>query len=258
MSAADQLYASPLFQQIAGGTWRPGGLALTRHALELCAFPPRSEILDIGCGQGASLALLRELGMNGTGLDNTCSLTEDFPFVRADAQDPPFPDASFDGILCECVLSLLPDAEQALRRFVSILRPKGKLLLSDLYLRQETTILPDKAWIGSSCLAGARTRQGLERLLQKSGFDLLHTEDHTACLKELAARLLWYGDASLKNLLHRKNDAAEALRGPAGSCACGAVRSGGLRYGYGLWIATPSSRSVCPDEDTFSGENLRT
>ena len=121
------LYASALFQRIAGGTWRPGGTELTRHGLDLCAFAQGSKILDVGCGQGASLAVLRNRGLNGTGLDKECSLVEPFPFVRADAQDPPFADGSFDGILCECVLSLLPDAERALRRFAAVLRPGGKL-----------------------------------------------------------------------------------------------------------------------------------
>ena len=185
------LYASAAFQSIAGGTWRPGGTALTRHALELCAFAPGSDVLDIGCGKGASLALARELGLNGTGLDRENSLAEPFPFVQADAQNPPFPDASFDGILCECVLSLLPDAGQALHRFAEILRPNGRLLLSDLFLRGATG--PAERTPGFSCLAGARTRQETEYLLAENGFTLLHFEDHTASLKELAARLPAFG-----------------------------------------------------------------
>lgn len=232
------LYASALFQRIAGETWRPGGTALTRHALELCSFTPGSDILDIGCGQGASLALVRSLGLNGTGLDKERAITEDFPFVLADAQDPPFPEKSFDGILCECVLSLLPDAGLALRRFARILRTEGRLVLSDLYVRTSSGSAVT-GQNGSSCLAGARTRQDLEELLEESGLALLHFEDHTAGLKELAARLLWYGDESLCSLLRGQTgtkDDASIL----GSCTCGSLRPGGTRYGYGLWIASPA------------------
>lgn len=240
MTAADTpLYASSVFQSIAGGTWRPGGTALTRHGLEMCALAPGSDILDIGCGTGASLALAREFGLHGTGLDRECSLTEPFPFVQADAQNPPFSDASFDGILCECVLSLLPDAGQALRRFSAILRPEGRLLLSDLFVHGTAGAAGHAP--GSSCLAGARTRQETERLMAEHGFALLHFEDHTASLKELAARLLWYGDADLCHLLRggRPSDAVPA------SGSCGSPRPGGLRYGYGLWIAAPA-RNIRP------------
>lgn len=234
-AAASSLYASSVFQSIAGGAWRPGGTALTRHGLELCALAPGSTVLDVGCGSGASLALVRELGLNGTGLDRECSLTEPFPFVQADAQNPPFPDASFDAILCECVLSLLPGAGQALHRFAEILKPEGRLLLSDLFVRGgEPSARPSP---GTSCLAGARTRQETERLLTEHGFSLLHFEDHTASLKELAARLLWYGDESVCGFL-RGGRSAEA--GAFRDCACGSLRPGGLRYGYGLWIAVPA------------------
>ncbi len=230
------LYASAAFQSIAGGTWRPGGTALTRHALELCAFAPGSDVLDIGCGKGASLALARELGLNGTGLDRENSLAEPFPFVQADAQNPPFPDASFDGILCECVLSLLPDAGQALHRFAEILRPNGRLLLSDLFLRGAAG--PAEHTPGFSCLAGARTRQETEYLLAENGFTLIHFEDHTASLKEMAARLLWYGDESLCNLLRGGRPSGDAS---SGSCVCASLRPGRPNYGYGLWIASSES-----------------
>ena len=46
------------FQRAAGETWRPGGLALTRRALELgarcCGFAPGARLLDMGCGAGAA------------------------------------------------------------------------------------------------------------------------------------------------------------------------------------------------------------
>ena len=230
------LYASALFQRIAGGTWRPGGTELTRHGLDLCAFAQGSKILDVGCGQGASLAVLRNRGLNGTGLDKECSLVEPFPFVRADAQDPPFADGSFDGILCECVLSLLPDAERALRRFAAVLRPGGKLLLSDLYVRSAPHVSPSFS-PGSSCLAGARPRRDLEDMLARCGFTVLHAEDHTVRLKEMAARLLWYGDEELRRMV--RNDRGCDLTGTDAHCGCVAFGGGGTRFGYGLWVAAP-------------------
>ncbi|HJD96609.1 DVU_1556 family methyltransferase [Mailhella massiliensis] len=213
------LYTSALFRRIAGGAWRPGGEELTRHGLELCAFPPGSRILDAGCGAGASLRVLSSLGLHGTGLDREYHLSEPFPFVQGDAQNLPFADHSFDGMLCECVLSLLPEPEHALRSFAAVLRPGGKLLLSDLFLL-EGSPLPG----GTGCSSGARPLRAMEEMLDRAGFSLLFFENHSLRLKELAAKLLWYGDAGL----------CASLRGSPSSCACS---SGRARYGYGLWIA---------------------
>ena len=233
MADSSPLYASALFQRIAGGAWRPGGEELTRHGLALCSFAGGAHILDVGCGAGASLRVLSSLGLHGTGLDRECSLSEPFPFVQADAANPPFDDDTFDGILCECVLSLLPDPEQALRRFTAILRPGGKLLLSDLYLPGDAL----SSGRGTGCAAGARTRSAVEDMLARAGFSLLVFEDHSAALRELAAKLLWYGDETR----------CAQLR--PGACACSS--EGRVRRGYGLWIAA-CPKAALPGEKAQS------
>lgn len=221
MPSDSPLYASALFQSISGGAWHPGGEELTRRGLALCGFPPGACILDAGCGSGAGLRVISDLGLCGTGLDRECRLSEPFPFVQADVQNPPFAEDSFDGILCECVLSLLPEPEKALGRFASILRPGGKLLLSDLFVRGSSPV-PGAA---AGCAAGARTLREMEDMLAGAGLLLLAFEDHSAALRELAAKLLWYGDDTLRARLR------------TGSCSCGASRGG---LGYGLWLATPA------------------
>ncbi len=212
------LYASELFQRIAGDAWRPGGEELTRRGLTLCGFAPGARVLDIGCGAGASLALLRSLGLRGTGLDRECHLREALPLVLGDAQAPPFADGTFDGLLCECVLSLLTEPEETLRRFAAMLRPGGRLLLTDLFAHGAA---PAAA---GGCMGGARSPAAMDALLRAAGFDILAFEDHSPALKELAAKLLWYGDADLRAL----------LRGERG-CSCSSQR----RCGYGLWVAAP-------------------
>ena len=222
-AAASSLYASSVFQSIAGGAWRPGGTALTRHGLELCALAPGSTVLDVGCGSGASLALAREIGLNGTGLDRECSLTEPFPFVQADAQNPPFPDASFDAILCECVLSA-PARRVAGAASLCRNSEAGAESCCFPIFSCAAASLPQRLRPAHPALRAARTRQETERLLTEHGFVLLHFEDHTASLKELAARLLWYGDESVCGFL-RGGRSAEA--GASRDCACGSLRPGG-------------------------------
>jgi len=85
--------------------------------------------------------------------------------------------------------------------------------------------LPEKyAAPGSSCLAGARPESAWRGLVEASGLHLLHFEDNSRALVELAARMIWYGDDSTR---------------PVQGCKCGGTAPGKSwrAYGYGLWIA---------------------
>ncbi len=77
---------------------------------------------------------------------------------------------------------------------------------------------------GSSCLAGARPESAWRGLMEAAGLRLLHFEDNSRALVELAARMIWYGD-----------DATRPVQG----CECGGAAPGKAwrAYGYGLWIA---------------------
>lgn len=82
---------------------------------------------------------------------------------------------------------------------------------------------------GSSCLAGARPESVWRGLVEAAGLHLLHFEDNSRALVELAARMIWYGDdATLPSANHGSQ-----------GCACGGAAPGKAwrAYGYGLWIA---------------------
>ena len=233
------LWERPDFRRAAGDAWRPGGVALTCRALDRCAasgwLRPGGLVLDMGSGAGATLRLLAERGYRAVGLDKhadaaaladenwagTCAL------VCADIAQPPLAAASADCVLCECVLSLLADPLAALRAGHAALRPGGVLVVSDLMLRQGYASAPADSGlggVGSSCLAGARAQDEWRGIMEAAGFTLAYFEDNSRALVELAARMVWYGDADT---------------GQGKGCACGGAAPGkNLRaYGYGLWIA---------------------
>lgn len=221
------LWAQPAFRAVAGATWRPGGEDLTRHGLALCAFARGSRVLDVGCGTGATLALLRGLGCEAVGLDSTISITDKgrggHPVICGDAAHLPFASAGFDGLVMECVLSLMADSGDVLRQCGRILKPGGRMLLTDMVAKDggrplPEAILPQDAGhsgrpgqAGISCHERALSRSAMEALFMGAGLSVRTFEDHTAELRELAARLVWYGQADRKAF-----------------CACGT--------GYGLWI----------------------
>lgn len=101
-------------------------------------FPPNGEVLDIGCGRGEFLALLRASGRRGLGLDLSDSMLaeahdEGLDCVKADALEflKARPAASLDGVFSAQVVEHLEP--EYLRRLVSecfrALRPGATLLL---------------------------------------------------------------------------------------------------------------------------------
>ena len=112
-----------------------------RLARYLPLFPEGGEVLDIGCGRGEFLALLRERGGRPIGLDLSDSMLEEaraqgLDCFKADALDflQDRPAASLDGIFSSQVIEhFQPDY---LRRFISAafraLRPGAPLLLETM------------------------------------------------------------------------------------------------------------------------------
>ena len=146
----------------------PGGEEHTRRMLELAALPAGASVLDLGAGAGESLALLRTLGYDARGID----LAPRAPLVeRGDLLRSGLPDGSFDAVLSQCAFFVSGDQREALREAYRLLRPGGKLLLSDVFFEEP------------------------EPLLRGAGFTLLHAEDMTAPWREYFIEALWRGDA---------------------------------------------------------------
>lgn len=173
-------YESTKLRSVTGPTIRPGGLTLTDRALDFCCFPTGAQLLDVGCGSGATVEhLCSRYGFSTRGVDTSPALIAEgmgrnpaLALEEARAEALPFEAESRDGILCECVLSLLEEPIRALAEFRRVLRSNGYLILSDMYSRD----------------TAARGR--IEGWLSECGFATLLWEDHTHFLKELAARLI--------------------------------------------------------------------
>ena len=194
IQALATLHESASLRAVTGSLLRPGGFRLTERGIAFCDFPPSARIVDIGCGTGASVAYLHEkYHFTLLGLDSSEDLLREngqmgaCSFALARAEELPLFHGVCDGILCECVLSLLLEPQRVLSEFARVLHPGGYLIISDLYDRcqeqSETTCLGKS----NSVL---RNRIALESLVVAAGFDLLVWEDHTNCLKELAAQLI--------------------------------------------------------------------
>ena len=191
-------------QDVAGETLRPGGLALTRQLLGFGQFSAGSRILDAGCGLGATLRYLtQDCRLTAVGVDCAGSLlaaarkqSSTLPLVCAALENLPFAAASFDAIICECVLSQTP-VKAPLAEFSRVVRGGGLLLLSDLYRKAE-------ALKGAPGLA---TKEQITIMLAATGFKVVHWEDRTRDLRQLAAQLIMASGSASDNLFGWSNHA---------------------------------------------------
>lgn len=199
--------------EAADGTLRPGGLELTGYALGYCDFPDGSRILDAGCGTAATARHLVKAGkLSVVGVDRSPTLLAEarrlcpqVPLVLAELEQLPFADGSFDGVVCECVLSQT-DAAVVLSGFRRILRPGGFLIQSDLYRKTErgpagsSTMDCPGGPSESSTAEMLATKKETVDLLESAGFETVLWQDRSADLKRLALRLIMAPGSSSGNL----------------------------------------------------------
>ncbi|MDR0882276.1 MAG: class I SAM-dependent methyltransferase [Candidatus Adiutrix sp.] len=228
MAARTNPYEGEELRAVCGETLRPGGLAVTRDALEFCHFRPGARLLDVGCGPGGTLKFLKEMGYEAVGVEKSPLLAAEAraqgPVWEADFHHLPLADNWAEGLVAECVLSLALDPEQALAEWGRVLQPGGRLILSDVILKDGAAPLPPAT--DSGCLAGAVTLTTLINRLERGGYALVHQRDYGQAWRELAAQLVWrYGSADILRQLWARE---------AGD-SCGCFR--GRDFTYGLLIA---------------------
>jgi SAM-dependent methyltransferase len=91
-------------------------------------------VLDVGCGPGYVSSAAAQRGASPIGLDFSTQMIgiarKMFPqieFREGDAQNLPFPDASFDRVLANFALLHLAEPERACAEACRVLKPRGKL-----------------------------------------------------------------------------------------------------------------------------------
>jgi len=163
---------------------------------------PGEVVVDLGSGGGLDVFLAaKKVGPTGRaiGIDMTQEMIDraqanavsggydNVEFHLATIDRIPLPDASVDCVISNCVLNLAPDKPAVFREIARILKPGGRLAVSDIALKAE---LPDEianslaAYVG--CIAGALRIDNYKTQLAAAGFEHIQVVDSGADLNAYA------------------------------------------------------------------------
>jgi SAM-dependent methyltransferase len=152
---------------------------------------PGETVLDLGCGGGLDVLLAADkVGPTGRaiGIDMTPEMLalsrrnaagrSNVEFYQATIDNLPLPDASVDCVISNCVINLAPDKPAVFREIARVLKPGGRLAVSDIALKKS---LPPEigndlmAYVG--CVAGAILMDDYRSWLAAAGFDAVQIVD---------------------------------------------------------------------------------
>lgn len=167
---------------------------------------PGEVVVDLGCGGGLDVFLAAaKVGPTGKaiGIDMTSEMLNlarqnaargnngqgftNVEFHQATIDKLPLPDASVDCVISNCVINLAPDKPAVFREIARVLKPGGRLAVSDIALKKP---LPSEigqdlmAYVG--CIAGAVLTEEYRRQLIKAGFAAVQVIDTGADLNAYA------------------------------------------------------------------------
>jgi arsenite methyltransferase len=246
-SCCAAIYESEFARVLLGNSFHPGGLALTARLGELLELRPGQRLLDVAAGKGESaIFVAKNFGCEVVGIDfgadnvaeamsraQSAGVASLVRFQQGDAEQLDVPANTFDAVICECAFCTFPSKTAAAGEFARVLRPGGRVGLSDL---TRTGPLPPQlegllAWI--ACIADARPVAEYAGYLEQAGFQIASIEQHDHGLAQfisdvrgrlLSAELL----VRLKKLELPSTDFSQAKA--LARAASDAVRAGTLGY----------------------------
>jgi len=143
-------------------------------------------VLDLGSGAGVDCFIAaKKVGKKGKviGVDMTAEMIEkartnakkggykNVEFRLGEIENLPVADNSVDAIISNCVINLSPDKKKVFQEAFRVLKPEGKVMVSDIVLQKELPRIVKnsvEAYVG--CLSGAIKKNEYINLMKKAGF----------------------------------------------------------------------------------------
>jgi ubiquinone/menaquinone biosynthesis C-methylase UbiE len=150
-------------------------------------------VLDLGSGAGNDCFVARSLvGESGfvTGLDFTDEMLEkanqnnrkmgfsNVEFVKGDIEQIPLPDNTYDVVISNCVLNLVPDKHRAFSEIRRVLKPGGHFCVSDIVLKGELPHnMREAAALYAGCVSGALQMEDYLEIVKEAGYAQVEVKD---------------------------------------------------------------------------------
>jgi len=176
---------------------------------------PGETVVDLGSGAGMDAFLAaRQVGPSGRviGVDMTDAMLEKarenarkvgledvVEFRKGNIEALPIEAESVDAIISNCVINLSPEKDRVYAEAYRVLRPGGRLMISDVVLERE---LPEKvlssidAYLG--CVGGASLRQPYLETIHKAGFREVRVEREASFLGAIS-----FDDPAVRHAMER-------------------------------------------------------
>jgi ubiquinone/menaquinone biosynthesis C-methylase UbiE len=162
-----------------------------KRAMELLALKPGEKVLLVGIGTGADLPLL-PAGVDATGIDLSSDMLAkarlkldrcpaSVKLIQGDAQTLLVDEASFDAVILNLILSVIPDGNECLRSALRALKPNGRVVIFDKFLPEGKSISLLRKFINLfSTLLGTDINRRLSDLMKDCPCEIIHEEPSIA------------------------------------------------------------------------------
>lgn len=208
-------------------------------------LPKGAKVLEIGCGRGETMEFLaKNYGYEMTGIDLNLDMVASAKErmqkagIKADVRYgdgeflEDFSSKTFDGVIMECVLSLINLPDESLNEVYCVLKNGGKLFISDLYMTdpdpdkvkairieadRQALIPHEEGECSDECAEEHKQRfvnfrfegrfieETLKEELETGDFKILSFEDRTGDLKNFVAQAMMDGDEACKYFEQHKD-----------------------------------------------------
>lgn len=164
------------------------------YHFDLAALKLGEKIVDLGSGSGMDcFVAARRVGSQGrvVGVDMTdpqrtkaerLALNAGFrnvSFLKGYIEEVPAADGGFDVVISNGVINLSPDKERVFRESARLLRPGGRLAISDIITEKPLTqaiVCDINLW--ASCIGGAAQRQTYQRAIESAGLEIQSVKEN--------------------------------------------------------------------------------
>ena len=200
------------------------------NPIALASLVEGETVLDLGSGAGFDCFLAaNKVGKTGKiiGVDMTPEMVEkarenaqmsnyeNVEFRLGEIENIPAADNSVDVIISNCVINLSSDKKKVFREAFRVLKPGGRLMVSDIVLLKE---LPDfirnsiAAYVG--CISGAMLKEEYTEAIREAGFSAVEIVDETVFPVECMAN-----DPTAKAIINKMSLPEDEIKDTANSVA---------------------------------------